>query len=163
VLNELGTVALQRDRYDEAAARFGRMVAIYKSAYGVNHYLYGLALSNLASVYLAQRAFARAEPMFRQAIQCYAKSLSPTHQFRAIAQIKLGRALTGQKRYAEAERETLAGYTILRKQTSPTVSWLQSARKDLVTIYDALNQPEKAAHFRGELAANEGPATLAQK
>ena len=163
VLNELGTVALQRDRYDEAAARFSRMAEIYKSAYGVDHYLYGLALSNLASVYLAQKEFAKAEPMFRQVIQCYTKSLSPTHQFRAIAQIKLGRALTGEKRYAEAESETLAGYNMLLKQTSPTVSWLQSARKDLATIYDALNQPEKAEHFRGELAANEAPGTMAKK
>jgi hypothetical protein len=76
------------------------------------------------------------------------------HQFRAIAQIKLGRALTGEKRYAEAESQTLAGYKILLKQTSPTVSWLQSARKDLVTIYEALNQPGQAAHFRTELAAS---------
>jgi hypothetical protein len=60
--------------------------------------------------------------------------------------------LTGEKRYAEAESETLAGYNMLLKQTSPTVSWLASARKDLVTIYDALNQPEQAAHFRAELA-----------
>ena len=152
VLNELGTVALQRGKFDEAAARFTRMVAIYKSAYGEHHYLYGLALSNLASVYLAQKQFAKAEQMFRKVIQCYAETLSPTHQFRAIAEIKLGRALTGEKHYAEAERETLAGYNILLKQTSPTVSWLQSARKDLVTIYEALGQSDKAAHFRAELA-----------
>ncbi|HTB20034.1 MAG TPA: serine/threonine-protein kinase [Bryobacteraceae bacterium] len=152
VLNELGTVALQRGRFEDAAARFSRMVAIYKISYGERHYLYGLALSNLASVYLAQKDYSRAEQMFRQAIQCYAVTLSPTHQFRAIAEIKLGRALTGEKRYAEAESETLAGYNMLLKQTSPTVSWLQSARKDLVTIYDALKQPGKAAQFRTELA-----------
>ncbi len=66
-------------------------------------------------------------------------------------QLTQSRALTGEKRYAEAERETLAGYNILLKQTSPTVSWLQSARKDLVTIYQALGQTDKAAHFRAEL------------
>ena len=38
------------------------------------------------------------------------------------------------------------------KQTSPTVKWLQAARQDLVTEYDALNQPEKAKKFRAELA-----------
>jgi serine/threonine-protein kinase len=128
VLNELGTVALQRDKFEEAASRFQRMVDIYKAAYGEHHYLYALALSNLASVYLAQKDYARAEQMFREVIRRYAETLSPNHQFRAIAQIKLGRALTGEKRYAEAERETLAGYNILLKQTSPTVSWLQSAR-----------------------------------
>jgi eukaryotic-like serine/threonine-protein kinase len=133
------------------------MVQIYASAYGKHHYLYGLALANLASVHLAQKDYAQAEQMFRQVIQCYAETLSPTHQFRAIAQIKLGRALTGEKRYAEAESETLAGYNMLLKQTSPTVSWLQSARKDLVTIYEALQQPDQAAHFRGELAESKAP------
>jgi tetratricopeptide (TPR) repeat protein len=152
VLNELGTVALQRGKFDEAASRFSRMVEIYKSAYGERHYLYGLALANLASVYLARNEFARAEQMFRKVIACYAQTLAPNHQFRAIAQIKLGRALTGERRYAEAESETLAGYNILLKQSSPTVSWLQSARKDLVTIYEASHQPEKAAHFRADLA-----------
>ncbi|MGA2216081.1 MAG: serine/threonine-protein kinase [Bryobacteraceae bacterium] len=152
VLNELGTIALQRDNFDEAAARFQRMLDIYRAAYGEHHYLYALALSNLASVYLAQKDYARAEPMFREVIQRYGETLSPNHQFRAIAQIKLGRALTGEKRYAEAESQTLAGYNTLLKQTSPTVSWLQSARKDLVTIYEALNQPGHAAHFRSELA-----------
>ncbi len=152
VLNELGTIALQRDNFDEAASRFQRMVDIYKGAYGEHHYLYALALSNLASVYLAQKDYARAEPMFREVIQRYAETLSPNHQFRAIAQIKLGKALTGEKRYTEAESQTLAGYNTLLKQTSPTVSWLASARKDLVTIYEALNQPDQAAHFRAELA-----------
>jgi serine/threonine protein kinase/tetratricopeptide (TPR) repeat protein len=148
VLNELGTVALQRAKYDEAERRFLRMVGIYKGAYGTHHYLYGLALSNLASVYLAEKNYVRAESMFREVVQCYTGALSPTHQFRAIAEIKLGRALTGEKRYREAEMETLAGYNILLKQTSPTVSWLQSARKDLVTIYEALGAPEKAAPYR---------------
>jgi tetratricopeptide (TPR) repeat protein len=152
VLNELGTIALQRDKFDEAASRFQRMVDIYKAAYGEHHYLYALALSNLASVYLAQKDYARAEQMFREVIRRYAETLSPNHPFRAIAQIKLGRALTGEKRYAEAESQALAGYNILLKQTSPTVSWLQSARKDLVTIYEALDQPSQAAHFRTELA-----------
>lgn len=152
VLNELGTIALQRDKFDEAASRFQRMVDIYQAAYGEHHYLYALALSNLASVYLAQKDYASAEPMFREVIRRYAETLSPNHPFRAIAQIKLGRALTGEKRYAEAESQALAGYNILLKQTSPTVSWLQSARKDLVTIYEALDQPSQAAHFRTELA-----------
>ena len=129
------------------------MLDIYKAAYGEHHYLYALALSNLASVYLAQKDYARAEPMFREVIERYGETLSPEHQFRAIAQIKLGRALTGEKRYGEAESQTLAGYNILLKQSSPTVSWLQSARKDLVDIYEALNEPEKAARFRTELAA----------
>jgi len=55
--------------------------------------------------------------------------------------------LVGQKRYAEAEPHTPAGYRILMKQNSPAVTWLQSAREDLVTIYDSLHEPENAAEF----------------
>jgi hypothetical protein len=32
------------------------------------------------------------------------------------------------------------------------VSWLVTARKDLVAAYDSLKQPDKAAKFRAELA-----------
>ncbi len=156
VLNELGTVALQRGKYDEAEARFRRMVEIYKTAYGEHHYLYALAYANLASVYLARNDFVSAEKMFREVVERYTEALSADHLYTGIGQIKLGRALAGQKRYAEAEGHLLAGYRILTKQTSPSVSWLQSARKELVTVYEALNQPEKAAQFREAGAEGAG-------
>ena len=159
VLNELGTVALQRDRFDEAENRFRRMQEIYKTAYGERHYLYALASANLASVYLARKDFARAERMFREVVQLYTQALSADHLYTGIGQIKLGRALAGEKRYAEAEEHLQAGYKILLKQTSPSASWLQSARKELVTIYEALNQPEKAAQFREELTKTKIPGS----
>jgi serine/threonine-protein kinase len=47
----------------------------------------------------------------------------------------------------------LAGYEILRKQSSPSTSFMHAARKDLAVEYEGLDQPEKAARFRAELAA----------
>jgi hypothetical protein len=44
--------------------------------------------------------------------------------------VKLGRTLLRERRYREAETEILAGSEILSKQTSPSVSWIQAARKD---------------------------------
>ncbi len=148
VLNELGTVALQREKWDDAEARFQRMADIYRAAYGDHHYLYALARANLASVYLAKKDYARAEQMFRDVVQRYTEALSADHLYTGIGQIKLGRALAGEKKYAEAEQHLLEGYKVLGKQTSPSASWLQSARKELVAVYEALNEPEKAAHFR---------------
>ena len=153
VLNELGTVALQRNQFDEAAARFGRMAEIYKSSYGEHHYLYALAYANLASVYLAEKDYPRAEKMFREVVQRYTEALSADHLYTGIGQIKLGRALAGEKRYREAEEHLTAGYKVLMKQTSPSASWLQSARKELASVYEALNEPEKAAQFREPAAA----------
>ena len=112
-----------------------------------------LALSNLATVYLDKRQYTRAEKQFRDVVQRFTQSLSPDHLYTGIAQIKLGRALTRQRRYAEAEEHTLAGYQIVAKQSNPSLTWSRTAREDLATIYDALNQPAKAAAYRSQPAA----------
>ncbi len=150
-VNDLGAVALRRGNYDEAEAAFRRMAAIYKSVYGTKHYLIGIATSNIGSVYTARKDHKRAEPFYRDAIAMYEETQSPTHLNTGIGRIKLGSALVGQERYAEAENELLAGYEILMKQTSPSVNWLKNAREDLVKLYTASNQPEKAKKFQTEL------------
>ena len=154
-LNELGSVALNEGKYDAAEQYFERMADIYRTEYGEQHYLYATALSNLASVYTAQQQWPRAEKLYRQAIPIYVQSQSPTHINTGIARIKLGRTLLRQHRYAEAEAESHAGYDILATQMDPKVSWLMNARKDLAEEYEALKQPEQAAKFRAEIAANE--------
>jgi serine/threonine protein kinase/tetratricopeptide (TPR) repeat protein len=154
-LNELGSVALNEGKYDAAEQYFERMADIYRTEYGEQHYLYATALSNLASVYTAQQQWTRAEKLYRQAIPIYVQSQSPTHINTGIARTKLGRTLLRQHRYAEAETESHAGYDILITQMDPKVSWLMNARKDLAEEYEQLNQPEQAAKFRAEIAANE--------
>ncbi|MBP7148771.1 MAG: serine/threonine protein kinase [Acidobacteria bacterium] len=148
VLNELGSIALQRGDHDAAEAAFGRMAAIYRAAYPGGHYLTGTALSNLGSVALARGRNAEAERLFREAAAIYATALAPGHPNTAIARIKLGRSLLRQRRYIEAERETLAGHEILARQADPSISYLRAARDDLVVIYGALGQPERAERFR---------------
>jgi serine/threonine-protein kinase len=152
-VNEAGSIALQRKRYDEAEAAFRRMGDIYRAAYPNTHYLHALATANLASVFNAKEEFATAEPLFRQAIAIYGETQGSDHPNVGIARVKLGRALLGQQRYAEAEAETLQGYDILRRQTSPSVSWLKAAREDLVKIYVASNRPDDAEQYRTELEA----------
>mgnify|MGYP003657690145 CR=1 FL=1 len=76
-----------------------------------------------------------------------------------IARIKLGRTLRLAGRYADAEIESLAGYEILAAQASPSISFLRAARDDLVLIYEATGQTEKAAGFRQEIAALDNDAT----
>ena len=151
-VNDLGMIAQNRGDLDEAEAAFSRMGAIYRTVYGEKHYLIGIATSNLASVYVLRRQFARAEPLYRAAIAMFSATQSPQHLNTGIARIKLGRALVGQSRYAEAETELLAGYDILTKQTSPSVSWLRMAREDLVKLYTASNQAQKAEKYKAELS-----------
>lgn len=155
-LNELGSVALRRERYDEAEAYFLRVVDIYRTVHRGKHYLVGVGSSNLASVYLAKKEFTRAEPLFRQALAIFAQTLPSDHMNVGIARIKLGRTLRFENRFREAEAESLAGYRILSRQASPSVSWLQSARQDLTAIYAALQEPDKAKPFLQEQVALSG-------
>ena len=155
-LNEMGGVALARNRFAEAEVLARRVLAIYRTVYGGKHAFTGVGVSNLASVYVAQQQYARAEPLYREAIEIFTESQGAEHLNTGIARIKLGRTLLRQRRYAEAVRETLAGYQILTKQTDPGVSWLVNAREDLVAAYDSLGQPDKAAKFRTEFADTAG-------
>lgn len=147
-VNELGSLALQRGRFDDAERAFRRMADIYRVVHQGRHYLVGVAVANLASVYNARKEWSRAEPLFREAVTIYSEMQSPEHLNTGIARIKLGRALLGLRRYADAEKEILAGYDIVSPQTSPSVSWLVAAREDLVALYAAIGQPEKADRFR---------------
>ena len=142
-------MALERGRFDEAEAQFRRMEKIHRAVHGDKHYLVAPAIANRASVYVDRKQYARAEPLFRDAVRRYTQTLSPDHMFTAIAAIKLGRTLLREHRYAEAEEESLAGYRILKKQTSPPVSWLRAARKDLAATYEALHaNMRKRRHYR---------------
>jgi len=147
-LNELGLLAVKRGKLDEAEARFRRAVDIDRTVYGGRHQAVALETANLASVYLQKNQNARAEQLFREAIACYQQTLPPGHLNIGIAELKLGRTLVREHRDAEAETHLLAGYEIIAKQTSPSISWLQQARQDLVRLYDDAGHPEKADRFR---------------
>jgi eukaryotic-like serine/threonine-protein kinase len=151
-LNELGNVASMRDNFDDAERRFQRVTKIYQSVYGDHHYLVAIALSNVAYGYLNKKDYSRAEQLFRDVVRRFTETLSADNVNTGIARIKLGRTLLRQDRFKEAEEETMAGYQVLAKQTSPSISFLQSARKDLAEEYAALKQPEKAEQYRAELA-----------
>jgi serine/threonine protein kinase/tetratricopeptide (TPR) repeat protein len=153
-LNELGLVALRQGNLDEAEARFQRMTDVYRQVYQDKHYYIGVALSNLGGVYQQRAQYPRAEALFREVLRRYAETLPAEHQLVGIAQVRLGRQLVRQRRYADAEREILKGYEILMKQTSPPARWIDFAREDLVTVYGALNHPEKAESFRPAIASS---------
>jgi serine/threonine-protein kinase len=148
----MGDLALDRERYDEAHALFGRAADIYRAAYGPHSGALGIEYGNLGSLELDRGDNPAAERYFRQALEAYSGAIPPGHLDIAIARVKLGRALLRQKRYAEAERSTRAGYEVLVALTDPSISFLRAARKDLIQDYTALGLPDTAARFRAELA-----------
>jgi len=151
-LNLLGMLAYNRDDYPAARSYFTQAMESWKQLYGDQHQSVAVAYSNLGSVCLGEKDFACAETMYREAIQRFEK-ISPVSVNTAIAHAKLGRALLRDRRFKEAEPETLGAYRYLVKQMTPANGFLMACRKDLAAIYDGLNEPEKAGHFRSEMKA----------
>ncbi len=154
-LNELGNVLAMQRRYGEAESHFRRTADIYRSVYGERSYLVAIALANVAYMQMQQSDYVQAEALFREVITLFSTTLSPDNVNTGIARIKLGRTLLRAGRYPEAEKESLAGYDILSRQASPSISFLQAARQDLSTAYDAMRMPERAQHYRSEMLALE--------
>jgi serine/threonine-protein kinase len=157
-INELGNILSMQSRFDEAAANFQRAADIYRAVHGERHYLVAIEMSNVAYAHMQRKDYALAESLFREVIPLFAETLAPDNVNTGIARIKLGRTLLRAERYAEAAEESLAGYEIVAKQASPSISFLRAARTDLIASYEALQQPEKAARFRAESEALEAQA-----
>ncbi len=162
VLGQAGMIAGELGHLDETEADYKRAAEIYRSVYGENQF-YATEIENLASVYLKRKEYPRAEQMFRKTLQIYTVTQSSTHVHTGLSRIKLGRALLGQRKYREAQTETLAGYQILKQQTNPNISYLDSARHDLVKEYEALHDETSAAKYRAEIAANESSPAKSDK
>ena len=80
-VNELGSIALQREKYPEAEARFRRMIDIYATVYKDKHYLIGIAQSNLASVFMA-RGDNKSRIVFTSGIAMYRHAACGPHEYR---------------------------------------------------------------------------------
>ncbi len=147
-VNELGLLAMKRGNLEEAEKRFRRAVDIDRAVYGDHHQAVALETTNLASVYLEMKQYGRAERLFQEALACYRQVLPPGHQNIAIAEVKLGRTLLFERRFGEAESHMLAAYRIVNQQASPSLYWLKTVKQDLVGLYEAMGQPDKAAQFK---------------
>lgn len=147
-LNTLGMFELGRGHFKDADADFTRVTEINRSIYGAKHLLVGAGLMNLGEAYMGEHQNARAEKSFRDALECFRETLPPGHAYPAKAHVRLGHLLVMERRYKEAESPLLSGVDVLTKQPGPPGPSLQTARKDLVTVYEALNQPEQAKKFQ---------------
>ena len=152
-LNTLGALEILRGHLSDAEKDFTRMADINRAVYDDRHYLVGVALLNLGKVYLEQKRYGRAEQSFRETLSRFTEKLPPDHPNTAIAQIQLGHTLVVEARYKEAESHLLAGYDVLVKQPGQYAKRVETARKDLVAVYEALKHPQEARKFQRDLAA----------
>ncbi|MEO8478910.1 MAG: tetratricopeptide repeat protein, partial [Gemmatimonadota bacterium] len=145
--NELGTIALRAERYDDAERYYRENIAIYQSLYGPRHWLIGIAESNLASVAMGRRDYPAAEQSYRLALSQFVEGQGPEHLNSAIAHVKLGRSLLRQGRFREAAAESRRGYDLLTAKGDAPEGFLKAARTDLAESYERLGDHEEATRF----------------
>jgi eukaryotic-like serine/threonine-protein kinase len=159
VLNAMGVLASERKMWQEAESDYRQAAQIYTALYGDNHPETAVAYANLASTFLDEGKFAEAERQFRDVLVRYGSTEGVDPLNVGIARIKLGRTLERERRYKDAEGELLAGSLLVSGQTGESSSWLRAARADLVRVYKALQEPDKAAQYQAELSAQDRPGT----
>jgi serine/threonine-protein kinase len=147
-LNVVAVMEVKRGHLAEAEADFRRMAAINRATLGDRHQLVGIALLGLGDVYAEEKQNARAEKSYRDALARLVGQLPAGHPTIAATRLRLGHTLVLERQYQEAASQLLAGYDVLSKQPGPPSPRVQTARKDLVTAYEALGQVGEANRFR---------------
>jgi eukaryotic-like serine/threonine-protein kinase len=149
-LNQLGVLEIRRGHLSDAERDFVRMAEINRAVYGDRHPLVGVAILNIGRVHLEEKSYTLAERSYRDALSLFLEALPPGHTNIGIAQIQLGHTLFLEQRFKDAEGPLLAGYDILIKEPGPQAARLAVGRKDLIAVYDAMKQPDKAAKFKAD-------------
>jgi serine/threonine-protein kinase len=152
-LNTLGKLATKRGDLAAAKQDLTRAVEINRTLFGEGSHFTAASRVDLAEVYLKEGQDTRAEQMLREAVNALVAKFPPGDAHIGFAELSWGRSLLREKRYAEAEKQLAAGYQILARQAHPPSDRMLDVRQDLVTVYDALNEPDKASQVRAEMAA----------
>ena len=152
-LDILGILAAKRGDLAAAKRHLIRAIQINKALYGVGSQFTAMSNFDLAEAYLKEGRNARAEEMLRGAVSALVADLPANDNRIGAAKASWGRALLRERRYVEAEKQLSAGYRILEKQTHPSADRMMETRRDLVAVYEALKEPDKAAKYRTQLAA----------
>ncbi|HEY2785808.1 MAG TPA: tetratricopeptide repeat protein, partial [Fimbriiglobus sp.] len=113
------------------------------------------ALERLGMNSLKQRKFAEAEPTLRECLKIWTAN-RPDHWLRFNTSSLLGTALLSQQKYTEAEPFLLQGYEGMKqrelKVPPERKDCLPEAAQQLVRLYEATAQPEKASEWRKKLS-----------
>lgn len=148
-LDSLGKLAYRRGDLNAAADYFERALAISRALYGDTDFNTAIVKSDLSDILIEKGQYARAEPLLREAVTSATQHPLPGNPSVGVIDAKLGRVLVKLRRYREAESPLEAGYAVLLAANSKVYAKrLTDARSDLLTVYTALNEPEKAGKFR---------------
>lgn len=147
----LGKLAMARGDLAAAEAEFRRSVEILTKLNGATDYKTATTTTDLAEVFLKEGQYAQAERTERPAVKALTERPLPGNMTVGIAELVLGEALLKQRKYREAVEPLSAAHEVFKDGPPSIGKELPKVREDLMEVYEALHEPEKASIFRAEM------------
>lgn len=144
-------------RYDEAAAKYREAIAILGQFAGKEHPDAASWRNRLTILLGSQKKWPEVETMRREALATARRAATGDgpHLEVAAALIDLAYPLVQQNKFTEAEAALIEGHAALQEIPEAPKQRHRYALTGLVRLYEAWNQPEKAAVWQEKLDAFE--------
>ena len=154
----LASVLESLDKYAEAGTLYRSALESFRSTLGPDHPNTLVTQANLALVLVRQGALVEAEREYRAVLALAKTKLGPEHHFTLLTQNNLAYLLIKTKHFDEAERLTEDTYRTLLKIKGQNLPLHRDILKNMVDLYEAWGQKDKAAEWRKKLPArSSGP------
>lgn len=147
-LSSLCGVLKDQQRFVEANTCFRESYEMGRSFFEETHINMLAERMAWAEMYTVWGRYADADSMFTQVVPQAVDVLGDNHRVTGRMKASWGSCLLHQERYAEAEPLLLEGYAVHMETRGPENPLTQAARADLVTLYEALGQPDVAATYQ---------------
>jgi hypothetical protein len=162
--NNLASVYESLGRWADAEALRRTTVARRRRTVAPDSPVLAGDLAGLELNLLTQSRWAEAEPVLRECLSIRDEAL-PDDWSRFNTMSRLGGALLGQARYAEAEPIVVFGYEGLKAREAKAPAVVRSrlmlaAALRVIRLYEARNNPERAAEWKEMLGLADLPADV---
>lgn len=151
LLNNLASLYELQCKYSDAESLFLQAIKIWEKTLGKDHPDTARAMDNLAGIYRNQNRYADAEVLCLKALQIFEKSMGKDNPETALSLNNLGNIHVLQEKSDLAEPLYLRALEIRNEKLGLDHPDTQQSIKSLVSLYEKLNQPEKADAYRAML------------
>ncbi len=148
ICNSLGRMLQAKGDYKEARRLYERALTIRRERLGDEHVMVANSKKNLASLLLESEETDAAGELLSEALATLRKSRPEGDWSIADSESIWGAYLMASGRFQEAEHYLIKSYVTIQKIEGDHTISTRAALKRIIELYDARDQPEKAAEYR---------------
>ena len=154
-LNQLAVLYRDQGAYDNALALHQEALTLLQNKLAAGHRHIGHTQTGYGITLLLQGHASKAEPMLRKGVAILDEAYSGNHWTVGDAKAWLGACLTQLGHFEDAEPLLVGGYQQVKEDRGPQDRYTQQILTHLTHLYDAWDQPARAAEYRALLDENQ--------